>query len=336
MNILLVCMGNTYRSRLAEAYLKSLRLPGLSVFSAGVRANRNYNGPICSFTAELLHEYALTEYGKPHWTQLTQSILDRAQIVVCMNRLVYEAALHDGYSLPLRTIIWNIADVNQILRDWPRHREKIPQIAHRTFHEIVAKTNDLAAYLRRRRPTEQVDICHPDGTPTGRTADVDTIHTRGLWHQGVHAAVITPRGQALFQKRSATIIVNPGLWDFTMGGIMGAGESPEQTLRRELQEELGLSAEPGRTTKLFTWRYNHYIPTYGLHTRALIHTYLVMVPHPVPMQLQASEVADARYLSLREARRFVNFGRSPMGEISHAHKYYLQLLDAAAKAIHAT
>lgn len=329
MNILMVCMGNTYRSRLAEAYLKSLHLPGLSVASAGVRAYKNFNGPISSYTAELLHEYNLTQYGKPHWTQLTQDLLDQADIVVCLNRLVYEAGLHDGLKFPLRTFIWDIADVTQILRDWTHHRDKIPHIAHRTFHDIIAKTNELAAYLRRRRPTEQVDICRPDGTPTGRTADVDTIHTRGLWHQGVHAAVVTPTRKALFQKRSATIIVNPGLWDFTMGGISGAGETPEQTLKRELQEEMGLNLRPQHVTRLFTWRYNHYIPTYGLHTRALVHTFVIVVPHPEPLRLQASEVADARYLSLREARRFVNFGRSPLGEISHAHQYYLRLLDSA-------
>jgi isopentenyl-diphosphate delta-isomerase len=250
--------------------------------------------------------------------------------VVCMNRLVYEAALHDGFKFPLRTFIWNIADVNQILRDWPHHRERIPPIAHRTFHDIVAKTDEFAAYLRRRRPTEQVDICLPDGTPTGRTADVDTIHTQGLWHQGVHAAVVTPKRQALLQKRSATIIVNAGLWDFTMGGIMGAGELPEQALQREVSEEMGFQIKPQQVTKLFTWRYNHFLSTYGLHTRALIHTYLIVVTGAESMQLQTAEVADARYLSLREARRFVNSGHSQLGEISHPRQYYNRLLDAAA------
>jgi protein-tyrosine-phosphatase/8-oxo-dGTP pyrophosphatase MutT (NUDIX family) len=334
MKLLFVCMGNAYRSRLAEAYLKSLHLPNLSVASAGVEARQDQNGPICSYTTELLHEYNLTQYGKPHWTQLTQELLSQADLVVCMNRLVHEAGLQAGYQFPLRTFIWDIADVNQIIRDWPHHRERVPLIAHRTFHDIVAKTNWLAAYLRRRRPAEQIDILQPDGTPTGRTTDVDTIHTHGLWHQGVHAAIVTPTRKALLQKRSATIIVNPGLWDFTMGGISGAGEHPDDTLRRELTEEMGLHIRPQQIFKLFTWRYNHYIPTYALHSRALVHTYLVVVPHPEPLHFQASEVADARYLSLGEARRFVNSGHSRLGEITHTRQYYNRLLDAATEAAH--
>jgi 8-oxo-dGTP pyrophosphatase MutT (NUDIX family) len=178
-----------------------------------------------------------------------------------------------------------------------------------------------------------VDVLHPDGTPTGRTANVDTIHTRGLWHQGVHAALITPAGEALFQKRSATIIVNPNLWDFTMGGISAAGEQPADTLVRELHEELGITVHPSQANKLFTWRYNHYLPSYGLHSRTLVHTYLIMLEHPPPLHLQAKEVADAQYLPLRTARHFINSGRSPLGEITSTQHYYSKLLDAAENSL---
>ncbi len=62
MLILFVCMGNSYRSRLAEAYMNSLGLPGIVVGSAGVFAAENLNGPITKYAKDLIHEHGLEKY----------------------------------------------------------------------------------------------------------------------------------------------------------------------------------------------------------------------------------------------------------------------------------
>ncbi|HUD11164.1 MAG TPA: NUDIX domain-containing protein, partial [Candidatus Saccharimonadia bacterium] len=162
-----------------------------------------------------------------------------------------------------------------------------------------------------------------------RQTDVDTIHTKGYWHQGIHATVYTNAGEVLFEKRATTMIGGAGLWDLTMGGISSAGEDPDQTVLRELREELGISARPEHVTKLFVWRYNHYLPHYGLHSRSLTHTYLVRVDALPRLALQRSEVETAKSMPFRQAGRFVNEGHSAMGELGSAHRYYRQLLDAA-------
>lgn len=41
-----VCSGNTFRSRTAEAYLKSKGVAGIVVSSSGPTANLDLNGPI--------------------------------------------------------------------------------------------------------------------------------------------------------------------------------------------------------------------------------------------------------------------------------------------------
>lgn len=328
MVIMFVCMGNTYRSRLAEVYAKSLQAPGLTFVSAGVDAKSNMNGPITPIAMQITAEYHFEAYSKPNWSQLTQGQLDKAAIVICMNRLVQEAGLRAGYKFPLRTMVWSIADVDQLIRDFPNHPEKIPPVAHKTFGEIQQHVDELLVYLRRPRSKEMVDTFLADGTPTGRKTDIDSIHTKGLWHHGVHAAIVTADRQALFEKRSSSIIGNPGLWDFSFGGIVASGETPDQALGRELHEELGLRLDWANVNPLFIARYNHYLPHYGLHNKVFIHTYLITLERKKVLRLQKSEVAAAKFLPLTEAKRFINRGDSELGQVIPAHQYYHKLFAA--------
>lgn len=59
----------------------------------------------------------------------------------------------------------------------------------------------------------------------------------------VVGAVIVRDGTILAAQRSSTMAL-PGLWEFP-GGKIEPGESPEQALRRELQEELLCTVEVG-------------------------------------------------------------------------------------------
>lgn len=43
--------------------------------------------------------------------------------------------------------------------------------------------------------------------------------------------------------------VYPGRWDFTAGGVIQAGENPDESARRELAEELGIDSELNRLSE---------------------------------------------------------------------------------------
>jgi 8-oxo-dGTP diphosphatase len=109
----------------------------------------------------------------------------------------------------------------------------------------------------------------------------------------VGVAAILPRdGRLLVIRRSAHVIA-PGAWCFP-GGAIESGETPQQAVVREMQEEVGLAVRPlrvagycqieARPGRLQWWLVEPATPgCYDLH------------PNP-------SEVAEARWLTPEEIR----------------------------------
>jgi 8-oxo-dGTP diphosphatase len=69
----------------------------------------------------------------------------------------------------------------------------------------------------------------------------------------VTCGIIERAGKVLCTRRSAAMSL-PLKWEFP-GGKIHEGESPEECLRRELREELGIEAEVGRSLSPATHAY---------------------------------------------------------------------------------
>lgn len=326
MIIHFICLGNTYRSRMAEAYFKSLHLTQYSVISSGVLADRVKKRAISRYAADVLRNHKILHYAKSKSTVLTQARLDRGDIAIFMNREVYRQCLDRGMTPPRRSYIWDIPDIYRPNITEAEYRHEVLPIAERTFHRIQQRTLELIAFLKRPKHKERIDVLDADGRPTGRTSDITSIHSEGLICPGVHVAFYTPSGKVILEQRSSTIVFNPGLWDLSMGGVVAAGETPEDAAIRETKEELGIDLKSPK--KLFVWEYHHYLPHYGLHSHTFVHTYIAKVPDDISFHLQAEEVADAGIFDLKKVQALNRSHRHHQEQMIPMHAYYDRLLHA--------
>jgi protein-tyrosine-phosphatase len=141
-----ICRGNSFRSIIAEAYLNSLRVKNLQAISSGTTAaaHKAQNLPVYTETLGLLAKNGIQEFAKAGYgDQLSQSLLAGSDIVICMNRRVYDEC-EPLVSLPAETRVWSVADIGEPGRIAHTEAEKM---LHRedAYHEIAARVSDLVS-----------------------------------------------------------------------------------------------------------------------------------------------------------------------------------------------
>lgn len=107
-----ICRGNIYRSRLAEAYAKSLLKNGVSIHvsSSGIEADLNLVGDAAPITQQIAASENIDQYLSPTWTQVTQGHIDTNDIVIFMNKTVYQDATTFLNIPDEKTEVWSIPD----------------------------------------------------------------------------------------------------------------------------------------------------------------------------------------------------------------------------------
>jgi 16S rRNA (adenine1518-N6/adenine1519-N6)-dimethyltransferase len=97
-----------------------------------------------------------------------------------------------------------------------------------------------------------------------RYASRSHVHGNNLRHRAVHILIFNQAGEVYLQQRARWKDRHPLRWDSSAAGHVNAGESYDETARRELEEELGvtvplkkISRLPAseRTDQEFVWVY---------------------------------------------------------------------------------
>ena len=84
-------------------------------------------------------------------------------------------------------------------------------------------------------------IVDEQGTVIGKATRGKCHGGSRLLHPVVHLHVFNPAGDVFLQKRPEWKDIQPGKWDTAVGGHLDYGETPENALRREVREELGIT-----------------------------------------------------------------------------------------------
>ena len=84
-------------------------------------------------------------------------------------------------------------------------------------------------------------IVDESGKVTGSATRGECHNGSKLLHPVVHLHVFNSKGEVYLQKRPEWKDIQPGKWDTAVGGHIDYGETPEEALRREVREELGIT-----------------------------------------------------------------------------------------------
>lgn len=84
-------------------------------------------------------------------------------------------------------------------------------------------------------------IVDENGTVIGSATRGECHSGSKLLHPVVHLHVFNSKGEIYLQRRPEWKDIQPGKWDTAVGGHVDYGETPEEALRREVREELGIT-----------------------------------------------------------------------------------------------
>lgn len=79
-----------------------------------------------------------------------------------------------------------------------------------------------------------------DGNVLGSVTRGEAHNGSRILHPVVHLHLFNSRGELFLQRRPDWKDIQPGKWDTACGGHVDYGETPQEALRREVGEELGV------------------------------------------------------------------------------------------------
>ena len=319
-NVHFVCRGNAFRSRLAAAYFDTLVGGQFRITSSGIAAADGKIKTAASYTKAIARKYGLRHGISNHTVQTTDRLLAEADVVIFLNKDVYDDALKE-FGVDIRkTLVWRVPDVNEQAKREALavHSEQaLLDLAAPAFREIKHHCDELKTYLTH---TAWVDVMDARNEPTGLRLPMAWVTDRGLWHRGVHVVAQTVDGKYVVGKRVNNIVFAPGMLEISLGGGVDSGEHPLQAAARETHEELGVHMPEKHFRPLFMYKQVGYHPHYHKQTRCHLYVYHVKLPvHSSALKPQPGEVAELRAVSRRQikhllhAHRLQHFGRLKWG-----------------------
>lgn len=178
---------------------------------------------------------------------------------------------------------------------------------------------------------ERIDIWDADGNPTGKTALKSEAHREGWYHPTIHVWFYTSDGRVLLQRRAKDKETDPGLWDVSVAGHIGAGETLLEGAVREIREEIGLEVAADELLPIATVKEARDHPG-GIRDREFRHVYLCLLRKPFEaLTPQQSEVAELRLIPLLQFAEETWGLARPGVYVPHGAGYYSRIVRGIKK-----
>lgn len=113
-----------------------------------------------------------------------------------------------------------------------------------------------------------------------------------LLHPVIHLYLFNSGGKLFLQKRSMMKDIQPGKWDTSVGGHVAPGESAEDAVKRETEEELGLKGLSMMFEFRYIWQSNR--------ERELVSSFSA-ISDDIPV-INVEEIDEGRFWDISEIR----------------------------------
>lgn len=169
---------------------------------------------------------------------------------------------------------------------------------------------------------EYVDVLNRfNGNKIGSIITKSEAHKKGIWHGAIHVWIIsTDRKKILLQKRCSQKRLFPNMWDISVGGHITTGEEPLNSVKRELNEELGLSFNDYEYIYVDTIK--EMFKYEDIFSNEFVYIYKVFSDVSIDsITLQNEEVSDIAWFNKKEFNKLIN------NKLIVDHKYEYDMIN---------
>ena len=136
---------------------------------------------------------------------------------------------------------------------------------------------------------ELLPLVNEMGEEIGSAPREECHSGKKLLHPVVHLHVFNPEGELFLQKRPEWKDIQPGKWDTAVGGHVDKGESAEEALCREAEEEIGITDFKAEFVERYVFE--------SEREKELVHVYKTTIPYsPQP----SAELDGGQFFSTKE------------------------------------
>ena len=153
---------------------------------------------------------------------------------------------------------------------------------------------------------EMIDVLDEyTGEKTGAVISKNKACRMGIWHGSIHLLIVNnDKTKTLLQKRCAKKKLYPNTWDIAVGGHISTGEDAITSVKRELEEELGLNPEKFIIEKAD--RVKEKLVNNGVICNEYVSIFIIYADIDInDIILQVEEVSEVKWCTKKELNKLI-------------------------------